>query len=77
MQENFHLFFLGQVGCESQSLGVPVHMDGARLMNAAVASGESISRILKACDTASICFSKGLGTPVGSVIVGPQTFMYK
>lgn len=61
----------------AHSLGIPLHMDGARLMNAAVASGDSVTRILEACDTASICFSKGLGTPVGSVVVGPQPFMYK
>lgn len=71
------LAWIDEVGQVSESLGLPLHMDGARLMNAAVASGESASRILEACDTASICFSKGLGTPVGSVIVGPQPFMYK
>lgn len=52
-------------------------MDGARLMNAVIASGESAPRILQACETASICLSKGLGTPVGSVIVGSEEFMYK
>lgn len=71
------LSWIDEVGKVAHSLGIPVHMDGARLMNAAVASGDSVTRILEACDTASICFSKGLGTPVGSVVVGPQPFMYK
>uniref|UniRef100_A0A0P4W0E8 Aromatic amino acid beta-eliminating lyase/threonine aldolase domain-containing protein n=1 Tax=Scylla olivacea TaxID=85551 RepID=A0A0P4W0E8_SCYOL len=71
------LSWIDEVGEVAKLLRLPVHMDGARLMNASVASGESASRILEACDTASICFSKGLGTPVGSVIVGPEPFMYK
>lgn len=61
----------------AKSLGLPLHMDGARLMNAVIASEENAADILQACDTASICFSKGLGTPVGSIIVGPEEFMVK
>ena len=52
-------------------------MDGARLFNAAVASGEKVSSILESCNSASICFSKGLGTPVGSVIVGDESFIMR
>ncbi|XP_069947333.1 uncharacterized protein [Cherax quadricarinatus] len=69
--------WIDQVGSIAKSVGIPLHMDGARLMNAVVASGESAARILQGCDTASICFSKGLGTPVGSIIVGPEEFMYR
>ncbi|XP_042218304.1 probable low-specificity L-threonine aldolase 2 isoform X2 [Homarus americanus] len=69
--------WIDEVGSVAKSSGIPLHMDGARLMNAVIASGVSAARILQGCDTASICFSKGLGTPVGSVIVGPEDFMYK
>lgn len=69
--------WIDEVGSIAQSLGIPLHMDGARLMNAVIASGVSADRILQACDTASICFSKGLGTPVGSVIVGTEEFIQK
>ncbi|PXY74246.1 MAG: low-specificity L-threonine aldolase [Methanobacteriota archaeon] len=48
-----------------------VHMDGARLFNAVIATGVSPSRMVRDCDTISICLSKGLGAPVGSLLVGP------
>src|SRR5262249_3349825 len=47
-----------------------MHCDGARLMNAVVASGHSASEWAQHFDTVSICFSKGLGAPVGSALVG-------
>jgi threonine aldolase len=47
-----------------------VHMDGARLWNAAVASGSDPARIVRDIDSISICFSKGLGAPVGSAVAG-------
>ena len=47
-----------------------LHMDGARLMNAAVASGEPVARIVRDFDLVSVCLSKGLGAPVGSLVVG-------
>ena len=50
--------------------GLAVHMDGARLLNASVASGVSPARLLSQVDMASICLSKGLGAPVGSIVVG-------
>ncbi len=49
-----------------------LHMDGARLFNAAVASGTDPARIVQDFDTVSICLSKGLGAPVGSVLVGSK-----
>lgn len=49
---------------------VPVHMDGARLWNAAVASGVPESRLAGHVDTVNVCLSKGLGAPVGSVLCG-------
>ncbi len=49
-----------------------LHMDGARLFNAAVASGTDPARIVRDFDTVSICLSKGLGAPVGSILVGSK-----
>jgi threonine aldolase len=53
----------------SREAGVAVHLDGARIWNAASASGVSLDTYGRLADTASVCFSKGLGTPVGSVLV--------
>jgi threonine aldolase len=55
--------------------GIPVHMDGARLFNASVATGIPAARIVRDCDSVSICLSKGLGAPVGSVLVGTERFI--
>ncbi len=49
-----------------------VHMDGARLFNAIIASGLEPARVVRDCDTVSICISKGLGAPVGGVLVGSK-----
>jgi threonine aldolase len=54
----------------SRGAGVAVHLDGARIWNAHVASGVALAEYGSLADTASVCFSKGLGTPVGSVLVG-------
>ena len=53
------------------------HLDGARIMNASVASKISLSDIVQPFDTISFCLSKGLGCPVGSVILGSEEFIYK
>src|SRR3954453_3831669 len=53
----------------SREAGVAVHLDGARIWNAHVASGVDLATYGRLADTASVCFSKGLGTPVGSVLV--------
>jgi threonine aldolase len=55
--------------------GLGVHLDGARLWNAAVASGLSLDRLASPADTVSVCFSKGLGAPVGSALAGPRELM--
>ncbi len=54
--------------------GVPLHMDGARLFNAVVASGRSAAEIAAPVDTVTFCLSKGLGAPVGSVLSGTKEF---
>ncbi|HUG49167.1 MAG TPA: GntG family PLP-dependent aldolase [Candidatus Limnocylindria bacterium] len=55
--------------------GVPLHVDGARIFNAAVALGTPVSRLLQSADSASFCLSKGLACPVGSVVVGSRQFI--
>jgi threonine aldolase len=52
--------------------GLVTHLDGARLMNAVVATGIEPTRWTRHFDTVSICFSKGLGAPVGSALAGPR-----
>ncbi|MGB9465399.1 MAG: GntG family PLP-dependent aldolase [Candidatus Acidiferrum sp.] len=54
-----------------------VHMDGARIFNAAAALGESVAVMTKKVDSVMFCLSKGLGAPVGSVIVGSAAFIEK
>lgn len=55
--------------------GIPVHLDGARMFNAAVALGLSVREIADQVDTLSFCLSKALGAPVGSVLCGPRDFI--
>ncbi len=54
----------------ARSQGLGTHLDGARVFNAAVASGKPLADLCEPFDSVSICFSKGLGAPVGSVLVG-------
>jgi len=56
----------------AQENGLRRHLDGARLFNAAVASGIEAAEWAKHFDTVSVCFSKGLGAPVGSALAGPR-----
>ena len=55
----------------ARSRGLAVHIDGARLFNAAVALGVPVSELARHGDTVTFCVSKGLGCPVGSVLCGP------
>ena len=52
--------------------GLALHLDGARIWNAEVATGLSLAELVRPFDTASVCFSKGLGAPVGSALVGSR-----
>lgn len=56
---------------------VAVHIDGARIFNAAVASGTPASKLVENADSVQMCLSKGLGCPVGSLIVGSEEFIHK
>ena len=55
--------------------GLKVHLDGARLFNASVALGVDATEITRHCDSVSLCLSKGLGAPVGSVLCGASAFV--
>ena len=57
--------------------GLPIHMDGARLFNAAEASGMSVRKIASYVDSVTFCLSKGLGAPVGSLLCGSSKFIAK
>lgn len=55
--------------------GMKVHMDGARVLNAAVALGVAASAVVADCDTVWLDFTKGLGAPLGAVLAGPKDFI--
>lgn len=61
----------------ARALGVKVHLDGARLWNASVATGIAPKDYAQQFDTVSVCFSKGLGAPVGSALAGPEDLIQK
>lgn len=56
---------------------IPIHVDGARLFNAAVALGVPVRDLVRDADSASFCLSKGLATPIGSVVVGSKDFIWR
>ena len=56
----------------ARDLGLAVHLDGARLWNASAATGISLDRYAATADTVNVCFSKGLGAPIGSALAGPR-----
>jgi threonine aldolase len=59
----------------AHSAGLPVHLDGARIFNAAAATGKSVAELTRNCDSVMFCLSKGLGAPVGSLLVGSREFI--
>ncbi|WNB90214.1 low-specificity L-threonine aldolase [Bacillus sp. NEB1478] len=61
----------------AQSASIPVHIDGARLFNAVVASHKRAADFTKYCDSVQICLSKGLGSPVGSILAGNKQMIQK
>ncbi len=82
--ENTHNFAGGSVMnaghcaeiCQkAHSLGLPIHMDGARIFNAAAALNQSVADLTKYCDSVQFCLSKGLGAPAGSMLLGSKDFI--
>ena len=61
----------------AHAAGLPVHLDGARIFNASVALGRSVADLTRKCDSVMFCLSKGLGAPVGSMLVGSREFIEK
>ncbi|MET9628247.1 GntG family PLP-dependent aldolase [Lentzea sp. NPDC006480] len=59
----------------ARSVGLAVHLDGARLWNASVALGVPLTSLTAGADTVQVCLSKGLGAPVGSVVAGSAAFV--
>jgi threonine aldolase len=68
---------LRAVVATGRELGLRVHLDGARLVNAAVASGVHASEIAGNFDTVTLCLSKGLGCPLGALIAGSHDLMHR
>ena len=82
--ENTHNFAGGSVMpaaacseiCEKvHEAGLPVHMDGARIFNAAIALNESVADLTRHCDSVMVTLSKGLGAPAGSILLGTKDFI--
>jgi len=82
--ENSHNFAGGSVMplermqeiCErAHAAGLPVHLDGARIFNAAIALGRDAEELARPVDSVMFCLSKGLGAPIGSLILGSRTFI--
>lgn len=61
----------------ARSRGIALHLDGARLMNASVATGLTPAALAAPFDTVSLCLSKGLGAPIGSVLSGPAELIFE
>src|SRR5262249_42665982 len=84
--ENTHSDSMGQpmpadyvtlVASVAHERSVPLHVDGARIFNAAVALGTPVRDLLADADSASFCLSKGLSCPVGSLAVGSRDFIWR
>lgn len=67
--------FIDDVCRIAKQHNIAVHVDGARLLNASAKTGESPDRIVKNCDSVTLCLSKGLGCPAGSLIAGSRQFI--
>jgi threonine aldolase len=71
----FPLEKVAAIGGWARQLGLRMHLDGARLWNAVAATGVPAATWAKHFDSVSVCFSKGLGAPVGSALCGPKDFI--
>jgi threonine aldolase len=60
---------------KAHEAGLPVHMDGARIFNAAVALGTDVASLSRSCDSVMFCLSKGLAAPAGSMLIGAAAFI--
>jgi threonine aldolase len=69
--------YMRELGKLARAHGLRVHVDGARIFNAAAALGVDVKDLVADADSATFCLSKGLAAPVGSVIVGSKEFIYE
>jgi threonine aldolase len=69
--------YVQAVGELAHSCGLKLHVDGARIFNAAVALGVDVQDLVAPADSVSFCLSKGLGSPVGSLLCGNREFIYE
>ncbi len=69
--------YTAEVATVAHELGVPLHIDGARIFNAAVALATAVRELLAPADSATFCLSKGLACPIGSVVVGGRDFIWR
>ncbi len=67
--------YMAKATALARSRGLATHLDGARICNAAVKQGISLRQAVAGFDTVSVCLSKGLGAPVGSLLCGPKAFI--
>jgi len=67
--------YMHAVGELARRQGIALHLDGARIFNAAVALGVPAKTLVEDCDSVTFCLSKGLGAPVGSVVCGSRDFI--
>jgi threonine aldolase len=65
----------GEICAGAHALDIPVHLDGARIFNAAAALSETVAALAAPCDSVMFCLSKGLGAPVGSMLLGSRAFI--
>ncbi len=66
---------VNEICANAHAAGVPVHLDGARIFNAAVVLGKSVREIVEPVDSVAFCLSKGLGAPVGTMLAGSADFI--
>jgi threonine aldolase len=71
------LRYMEEAHAAAREAGVPLHLDGARVFNAAVALGVDVSVITRLADSVQFCLSKGLAAPVGSLVAGPAAFVQR
>jgi threonine aldolase len=71
----YHLRNMQEIFGVAKAKGLSVHLDGARLWNASVATGVKLKEYAQCSDSVSVCISKGLGCPVGSLVAGSKEFV--
>jgi threonine aldolase len=71
----YHTRVVDDICDRAHARGINVHLDGARIFNAATYLGEDVARMTRAVDSVQFCLSKGLGAPVGSMILGSRDFI--